>query len=291
MAESGSQSSNAIDATVDGPTIEESHAALVKEGIISDDDTPGARDVSSDSEKDEAADKASSSFDKFKGDDGELDVDALKKSYLELEKKQSTSSEDDDDNSTSESEDGTDEADPSKEEESLEEVTDKAGLDLFKLSEKWMDSGTLEDSDYEALEKAGYPKELVDTYARGLEASNMAVVDAAHNAAGGEQAYDELTDWAIENLSQQEQAAFDRAVTSGDQGQVVAAVKGLDAQMKLAAHNAGDEPESMVQGDPAKGGDTYRNQAEFLQDLNDPRYETSETFRENVMAKVDRSNI
>ena len=73
---------------------------------------------------------------------------------------------------------------------------------------------------------------------------------------------------------------------------VVMAVKGLKATMDAAVKaTASEEPDEQI----GKGGKVaaavYETLDDYMADLNDPRYDTNETFRRQVMAKLDRSNV
>ena len=47
----------------------------------------------------------------------------------------------------------------------------------------------------------------------------------------------------------------------------------------------------LLQGKPAASQDTYRSQAELIQAMNDPRYENDPAYRQDVLDKLDRSDL
>ena len=48
----------------------------------------------------------------------------------------------------------------------------------------------------------------------------------------------------------------------------------------------------MLQGKPARtGGDTFRSQAEVVAAMSDPRYDNDGAYRQDVMEKLDRSDL
>ena len=276
------------------PTIEESHAALVEQGVLTE-DGDGAN---TDAKAPEAAEKAPTSLEKFRKEDGTLDYEALEKSYLELEKKQSSGDTEAKADDNAEGDDKSDNKlevakEPTPEEvDNVTKITEKAGVDLTQISHDFLANGELKAEDYEALEKAGYPREMVDTYAKGLTQETASVAGAAMDAVGGAEAYDAMLDWAIENLSDDQSAAFDKAVNSGDKATVMMAVNGLNAQYQAATSNDTTvEPGEQVGGHSASSGSVYADQSEYMRDMADPRYAESEAFRAQVMQKLGRSNI
>lgn len=272
-----------------GPTVEESYEALKKEGLVSD-EIEGAVDPK---DNPNTPEKPAETPEGKKADDkpdrpewlpeGFETPEDLAKAYAELK---------DDDKSKADEKPKAPEATP-EERKAAEEATQKAGLDLGKVSQEWFDNGGLTDETYTNLAEAGYPREMVDVYIQGLSSRSANTAEKAYEVAGGKEAYGAMIDWAMENLSPAEEQAFDAAVNSNDPQRALMAIKALKADYSAAvAKDASVEPEQMI--DP-KGGETsgnvYNHQDEFLADLSDPRYETSEAFRQQVMAKVGRSKI
>lgn len=266
-----------------GPSIEEQHAALVKEGLLSPEgDVPGD-EVDEEVKKDSTDERPSWLPEKFKT------VEDFVKAHEELERKLG-SGEPKKEITEDDVEEVSSDVTP-EERAAAEEATKKAGLDLGAVSQEWHDNGGLSEETYTKLAEAGYPKEMVDVYIDGLTSRINAVAHEAYAVVGGEEAYGEMIDWAIDNLSPDEQAAFDEAVNSGNKNRVLQAVKALKADYTAARAEDSQEPEETVdvRGKPASN--VYEHMDDYLADLNDPRYDSSETFRAKVMAKLDRSNI
>ena len=115
-----------------------------------------------------------------------------------------------------------------------------------------------------------------------------ASVNEIQNAAGGEQAYDQLTNWAADNLPAQEIDAFDNLIDSGN----VAAIKmGLTA-LQSKYNDANGYEGRMLQGkSPNSSGQVYRSQAELVQAMGDPRYETDPAYRQDVIERLNNSDL
>jgi hypothetical protein len=113
-------------------------------------------------------------------------------------------------------------------------------------------------------------------------------INEIQNAAGGEQAYDQLTSWAAQNLSEQEIDTFDNLIDSGN----VAAIKmGLTA-MQSKYNEANGYEGRMLQGKaPRSSGEAFRSQAELVAAMGDPRYENDPAYRQDVINKLDNSDL
>lgn len=262
-----------------GPSIEESYKELVKEGLI---DPEEGDERPADEAKAEGSndDRPAWLPEKFKS------VDDFVKSYGELEKKLGGGKKDE--------APAPEEAPKATQEQrkAAEDATKKAGLDLSSVSKEYADNGGLTDATYTKLAEAGYPREMVDVYIEGLTTRTMSTVNAAYEVAGGEQAYGQMIDWAIANLDEGEQNAFDAAVNSSNKATALMAVKGLKARMDASVRaSASEEPQEQISKGGKTTGNAYEHEDDYMADLMDPRYDSNETFRRQVMAKLARSKI
>ena len=115
-----------------------------------------------------------------------------------------------------------------------------------------------------------------------------AQVNQIKNAAGGEAAYSNIINWAKSNLEAEQINAFDDVVNTGSVQAINLAVAGLKAQYD----NANGVEGRMVTGKaPTNSGDIFRSQAELVSAMNDPRYDRDPAYRQDVIEKLDRSNL
>ena len=126
-----------------------------------------------------------------------------------------------------------------------------------------------------------------DAQVQTAELSDANINDV-QNSVGGEQAYDQLTNWAAQNLPDQEIDAFDNLIDSGN----VAAIKmGLTA-LQSKYNEANGYEGRMLQGKkPSTSGQVFRSQAELIQAMSDPRYETDPAYRNDLLEKLDNSDL
>jgi hypothetical protein len=213
----------------------------------------------------------------------------LAKAYNELQAKLGSRSQPSEEPAPSVEEPEEQEAKSDNVEDQAREAVENAGLDFDSLSQKFWDNGALDDGDFEALEKSGIPRGLVEQFIAGQEAVLDATRQSVFSSVGGEEAYNDLTEWAGDNLGSDEIDAFNRAVNSGDKNMTMLAVKGLHARYRS---EVGSEPARQIKGETVKSGaDTYRSLAELQKDMSDARYRNDPAFRRDVEQKLSRSDI
>jgi len=96
-----------------------------------------------------------------------------------------------------------------------------------------------------------------------------------------------MIDWATSNLQEAEIDAYDAIIESGDVAQINLAIKGLNAQYIDAVGQDGN----LLQGKPAQAQNGFRSQQELIEAMNDSRYDNDPAYRQDVLEKLDRSNV
>ena len=114
-----------------------------------------------------------------------------------------------------------------------------------------------------------------------------ATVNEIKNYAGGEKSYDNMVEWASNNLDTQSVEAFDSIINTGSVDAIKLAVNGFKAQYE----NANGYEGTMVTGKaPTQTKDVYRSQAELVAAMSDKRYDNDPAYRQDVIAKLERSD-
>ena len=115
-----------------------------------------------------------------------------------------------------------------------------------------------------------------------------AQVNQIQNSVGGEKQYTNIVSWAANNLPEKQVLAYDNLVASGNVEAINLALKGLKAEYDDAFGNEG----RTLQGRAPRSNDgVYRSQAELMSAMNDPRYETDEAYRDDVLRKLENSDV
>jgi hypothetical protein len=214
-------------------------------------------------------------------------VDELVKSYSELEKKLGEQSQ-----PTEKSVDPVSKAElkgqPKSDLDIATKAVDSAGLNMESLSEEYAKDGKLADGSYKSLEKAGIPKDYVDRFIAGQQAIADQQSSSVKEMVGGTQAYDNMSEWAGQNLSETEKTAYNSAVNSKDLEAVKLAVVGLKARYSQAT---GSEPKLVEGKSSASGEQGFQSWAQVTQAMSDPRYAKDVAYQAEVKNKLANSNI
>lgn len=161
------------------------------------------------------------------------------------------------------------------------------GLDLNAFSAEFAEKGQLSEESYTKLAQAGIDKTTVDTYIEGQQAIAREMVSAAHEVAGGPEAYSNMTEWAKTGLTKAELETYNTAV-GGSREQMLQAVNGLksryEAEFGRPPRLLGGNGSGSVQGG-------YESQQQMVDDMRDPRYARDPAFRAKVTQRIALSNF
>jgi len=105
------------------------------------------------------------------------------------------------------------------------------GTYLEAAANEYDSTGQLSYATQTALAAHGIPPQLQATYIAGLNAQAGQEMQTIHGAVGGEQQWNQMVQWAQQNLQPQEVEAFN-AMLNGGTDQAVMAARGLLAQMQ-----------------------------------------------------------
>ena len=176
----------------------------------------------------------------------------------------------------------------------LAEVLDEVGIDPEDITNRFLETGNINDDDYTKLQEGGFSKQVIDTYLDGIRSQgNVAEIAKGEisdiqQIAGGEQGYEQMRSWANENLSKDEIVAFDNLTATGSAPAIKLAVQGLYSQYSNAM---GIEPD-LVSGRPSSNGlAPYRSAAEVTAAMSDPRYGRDMTYTGTVQEKLRESDV
>ena len=105
---------------------------------------------------------------------------------------------------------------------------------------------------------------------------------------GGDQEYTNLLGWAKENFTDQEIDMYDAIMDSGNTEAAFFAVQALALRYQDSMGTEGE----LIQGRAATdSADGFRSQAELVNAMNDPRYERDAAYRNDIMRKLELSDI
>ncbi len=178
--------------------------------------------------------------------------------------------------------------------EGLADVLEEVGIDPEDITNRFLETGNIDENDYELLGEAGFSRQIIDTYLDGVrsqgEVQELAKSEEASikQIAGGEQGYEQLRSWANENLPTADLDAFDNLVNTAPPAAIKLAVQGLYSQYNNAM---GIEPD-LVSGRPSSNGlAPFLSAAEVTTAMNDPRYGKDMTYTGTVQERLRESDV
>ena len=225
----------------------------------------------------------------------------LEKAYIELQKK--LGSEDKADTSEEEQSEESEQSDEKEESDNEFPEEFKPHLETLKsATEEFKENGKLSEETLDKFNEMS-SKELMQVYFSMYDAAKDSGVDVGvspdfdlteadvnkiHNSVGGESKYNQLLGWANENMAEDSLKSFDRLIAKGDAGSIQMAIDGIKAQYDYANGYEG----RMLTGKAAETrGDVYKSQAQLVKAMSDPRYDNDPAYRQDVIAKLERSDV
>ena len=170
-------------------------------------------------------------------------------------------------------------------------------IDPFEMNQYFAENGgTLSEDMYSQLGKAGLTKEVVDNYLAGVR--NEVGIESAEpvlseseikdlkNLAGGERGYDNLMEWAGQNLDQEAIKDFDDVLATGNKSAIKFAITAL-----MGRYEDSQGRDSKIVTGKESSTETYRSMAEVVRDMNKPEYQSDEAFRDDVLRRLSASNL
>ena len=214
-------------------------------------------------------------------------AEELERAYIELQRKLGDSDEGD--------EEEVYEDDGEVYEETETEYTEAQTL-ISNASQEYAETGQISDEMFEQFGEMS-SQDLVEAYMNIQANAPEAVaeelseseVNSIKNSVGGDQAYDNVMQWAGENLDPTQIDAFDDVIANGNSVAIQMMVNGLKAQYDSTNGYEG----RMLSGKSANAGssDVFRSQAELVAAMGDSRYESDPSYRNDFLEKLDRSDL
>ena len=195
--------------------------------------------------------------------------------YSELEKKMGAGA-------NSEEEQEEEQSTEEQQDDTTEEDTDNNNVIVEASKEFFENDGVISEETYKNLAAVGLSKELVDSYAAGQQALQQSEEGSIKSVTEGN--WDQMAEWAANNLSPEEVNTFDDIVQNGSVEQAKLATKGLYAQFK--AEN-GVTPK-LVQG-AVNGSSTmpFKSNQELARAMSDPRYKSGDkSYHEEIDRRI-----
>lgn len=205
---------------------------------------------------------------------GEVRVEELLKSYTHLE-------------STRGQQQQTQTPPEGEQQGEAQAAVEAAGLDWATLGSKIEATGTIDESDFAALEKAGIPKDLVERHIALLHREREAATNEAYAYGGGEEATKGLLDWAAKTLPKDQIEGYNAMLASPNWKVALDTLKSLKAQ---SSPTAGEPKLQTPTGLPGGTSTGFATEDDMKAAMRDPRYfqmtPEGARYRADVQEKV-----
>ena len=222
-------------------------------------------------------------------------AEELEKAYGELQKKLGEKGSEDSE-TTGESDDTPESKEETEEKEEAKETSPAVELINEASAEYWDNDQKLSPETIEKFSSMS-TKDLLNGYlevqknapaGESVPDLTEADINVVKNSVGGEAEYGKIVTWAKENMPDADSKAFDDLVSTGNVGAIRLAAQGLQAKYNDAN---GFEGRMLSGKSPKTSEDTFRSQAELVKAMSDPRYEDDPAYRQDVIEKLDRSDV
>ena len=193
------------------------------------------------------------------------------------------------------------------EQDSLQVAESLEGAEQPLLAGKFKDQSSLEQAYLSLQKKLGEPNDEAEAGEEGEQEEQTPeeenVLEEEPSAdqlteeqagqlfemVGGEKAYKSMLNWAGDNMSKEEVEMYDSVMASGNANSIYFAVQALSNKYSDAVGNDGQ----LLTGkrSAAQQNEQFRSQQELVQAMNDPRYDNDPAFRDDVIRKLQNSDI
>ena len=169
----------------------------------------------------------------------------------------------------------------------VHQILDERGLDFSVFQNEYNSTGTLSKEALDTLSAEGISEEVVSTWISGQEALRDQNIDTVFSSVGGEQNYNNMLEWANDNLQPWEVEAFNNQIESLDANTQLA-VTGLYARYQ----NSEGLPPSLLSGEVGQDiAPRYESLAQLTSAMSDPKYANDPAYRARVVQRLGNSNV
>jgi len=169
----------------------------------------------------------------------------------------------------------------------VHQILDERGLDFSAFQDEYNSTGTLSKEALDTLSAEGISEEVVSTWISGQEALRDQNIDTVFSSIGGEQNYNNMLEWANDNLQPWEVEAFNNQIESLDANTQLA-VTGLYARYQ----NSEGVPPALLSGEVGQDiAPRYESLAQLTSAMSDPKYASDPAYRAKVVQRLSNSTV
>ena len=157
------------------------------------------------------------------------------------------------------------------------------GVNFNQVIKEYNEYGALSGKTKADLAQAGYPAEVIDGFIASRQYLENQFTAAVYSAAGGEQEYDRVIQWAQTNLPDKLLSSFNRAIDNNNLDAVTLMFEGMKA--KMIAKQGTRNPTIMGGGSVGtpKG---FTSKQEVVQAMSDKRYGVDPQYTREIERRM-----
>ena len=174
--------------------------------------------------------------------------------------------------------------------ESLKKDLKDKGVDFNAAVKEYERTGDLSEETIKALEDAGYPIEVVESFIEGRKAIEAKFTHAVYESVGGEKEYQKIITWASNNLQKKSIDSFNRAIDNNNIDAIVLMLEGMKAKMvaKMGTANKSIHGSAKPHQSQPKG---FTSKADIIKAMSDPRYGRDAKYTQEVEQMMWATNM
>ena len=192
------------------------------------------------------------------------------------------------------------------EQDSLQVAESLEGAEQQLLAGKFKDQSSLEQAYLELQRKLGTPNdeaeagEEAEPEEQAPKEENVLEEDSSgeqlseeqanqlYEMVGGKKAYKSMIEWAGQNFSKEEVSMYDAVMAKGDPNSIFFAVQALNSRY---TDSVGTDGQLLTGRSSNQKNASFRSQQELIEAMSDPRYDRDPAFRDDVILKLQNSDI
>ena len=160
-------------------------------------------------------------------------------------------------------------------------------VDAYKNLQR--ENERLRTGEVEQPEEQGYDNDNDDDSGNQLTAEDAGRIrDNVFNQVGGQERYQALMGWAVNNVDEARTQAFNAALQSGNEGAILSQLKGIQYDHMMAT---GYEPKLTGGRAPSNEVQGYSSEAQVIRAMQDPRYQDDPAYIKDVEQRIAVSNV
>ena len=153
---------------------------------------------------------------------------------------------------------------------------------LSDAGDHFNEHGEMSEDHYTKFADNGISREYVDRYVNGIKATADAETSQLLGTIGGQDNFNQMSEWMSESLPESEVTAYNNVVESGNNEEVSVLLQGMYARYKSATGAGATHVQGTVSATPAG----FRSRGEVMAAMSDPKYSTDAAFRDEVTRKL-----